>query len=143
MVSIESIKDELIEELWIPLIKEGAQKFYPKLKKNKKMKLLSLTDDSNFNEIIRMEEEKLNRMAEDNVLWTTNHLKRIRLETEAVGIIFSDAFYGDSIEDTSDGIPTHFPRDILNLDFSFQKDSISVRVIPVILMDISLNMTIR
>lgn len=122
MVSIDSIKDNLIEELWFPIIKQSGDIFYPRLKKNKKMKLLSLTNDSNFNEVIKIAENNLNRRGdEDNVLWTTSYHKQIRLETEAIGIVFSDTSYGDAIDNNSEGISAYFPRDILNLDFSFQK----------------------
>ena len=49
------------------------------------MRLFSLTNDRNFNEIVRFEENKLTQR--ENVAVWIDTLKRIRLETESIDIV--------------------------------------------------------
>lgn len=119
MVNVDALKDQLISNLWLPAVINAGNSFYPRLRKNKKMKLLSLTNDRNFNEIPRFEENKLTRR-EDVAVWTRDSLKRIRLETESVGIALGGELFENSILGSNCPLHEHFPRDVLNLDFSSQ-----------------------
>lgn len=119
MVNVDALKDRLITELWLPIAIEAGTGFYPKLRKNKKMRLLSLTNDRNFNEIVRFEENKLTQR-EDVAVWTKDTLKRIRLETESIDIVLGGSLYEQSILGNNCPLQEHFPRDIINLDFTSQ-----------------------
>ena len=119
MINVDALKDLLITELWLPIAIEAGIGFYPKLRKNKKMRLLSLTNDRNFNEIVRFEENKLTQR-ENVAVWTKDTLKRIRLETESIDIVLGGSPYEQSILGNNCPLQEHFPRDIINLDFTSQ-----------------------
>ena len=120
MPQIPQIKTRLINDLWLPNVKKGGGVFYPKLRKNKKMKLLTLTDDRNFQEIIIFEQNNLT--SKDCVIvWTHSHIKKLRLETElSPARVFGTTRYEDSISSSSFSLSSHFSFDIINLDFSSQ-----------------------
>lgn len=119
MVNVDSLKDRLIAELWLPIAIEAGTGFYPRLRKNKKMRLFSLTNDRNFNEIVKFEENKLTQR-EDVAVWTKDTLKRIRLETESIDIVLGGSLYEQSIWGNNCPLHEHFPMDIINLDFTSQ-----------------------
>jgi len=119
MVNVDALKDRLITELWLPIAIEAGTGFYPKLKKNKKMRLFSLTNDRNFNEIAKFEESKLT-LREDVAVWAKDSMKRIRLETESIGIVLGGSLYEQSILGNNCPLQEHFPMDIINLDFTSQ-----------------------
>lgn len=119
MADIDSLREQLIEELWIPIIKEAGAHFYRR-RKNKKMKLFTLTDGVAFRELIRLEEEKLIQRG-DAVLWVNNMIKAVRAETEARGIVLSGSICDEAVLDVSGQLNPSFPCDILNLDFSSQE----------------------
>lgn len=120
MSEISDIKTQLLNDLWLPSAKKGGEVLYPRLKKNKKMKLLSLTDDRNFQEIGIFEEEAL--ITRDRVIaWTNSHLRKLRLETElSPAKVFGTTRYEDSVSGSSFALSEYFPFDIINLDFSSQ-----------------------
>jgi len=97
----------------------SGDEFLSETKKNKKMKLISLTNDRNFNEIAKLEENKL-ILREDVVIWTKDSMKRLRLETELIGIALGGSLYEQSILGNNCPLHEHFPRDIINLDFTSQ-----------------------
>lgn len=118
MADIDALRGQLIEELWLPVIKEAGNHFY-KLRKNKRMKLLTLTDGVLFSELIRLEGEGLIRKG-DAILWVSNMIKAVRAETESRGIVLSGAIYDEDVLGASCSVRPLFPCDILNLDFSSQ-----------------------
>jgi len=120
MPRISEIKTQLINNSWLPNVKVGGEILYPKLRKNKKMKLLTLTDDTNFQEITIFEQNNLT--SKDYIIvWTHSHIKKLRLETElSPAKVFGPARYEDSILGPSFSLDNHFPFDIINLDFSSQ-----------------------
>lgn len=120
MSKISEIKEQLLNDLWLPHVKRGGDIFYPKLRKSKKMKLLTLTDDTNFQEIIIFEQNNLTSK-EYVVVWTYSHIKKLRLETElSPARVLGTTRYEDSISSPSFSLSSHFPFDIINLDFSSQ-----------------------
>ena len=119
MVNVDSLKDRLIAELWLPIAIEAGTGFYPRLRKNKKMRLFSLTNDRNFNEIVKFEENKFTQR-ENVAVWTKDTLKRIRLETESIDIVLGGSLYEQSILGNNCPLHEHFPMDIINLDFTSQ-----------------------
>lgn len=119
MSEITSIKNKLIEKLWIPKAIKGGSIFYPRLIKNKKMKLLTLTNDENFKEIGKFMENKLTHK-QLVIAWNHDRFKAIRLETEACKTLGATR-YEDSIVTSSHPVFDHFPFDIINLDFSSQE----------------------
>ena len=118
-VNVDALKDRLIAELWLPIAIDAGTGFYPRLRKNKKMRLFSLTNDRNFNEIVKFEENKLTQR-EDVAVWTKDTLKRIRLETESIDIVLGGSLYEQSILGNNCPLHEHFPMDIINLDFTSQ-----------------------
>lgn len=120
MPEISKIKAQLLKNLWLPSATKGGDIFYPRLKKNKKMKLLTLADYRNFQEVIVFEENNLT--SKDYVtVWTYGHIKKLRLETElSPARVFGPTRYEDSISSSSFSLSGHFPFDIINLDFSSQ-----------------------
>lgn len=119
MINMDTLKDHLITELWLPIAVEGGAKFYPRLHKNKKMKLFSLTNDRNFTEIIIFEQQKLIQGV-DAVAWVSTPNKRWRLESESVCSVLDGDIYSVSLLDSSCQLSNNFPFDIINFDFSSQ-----------------------
>ncbi len=118
MSEFVKIKDNLIQSLWLPVIAKGGSMFYPKLRKNKQMKLLTLTNDENYKEITELKSHKITD--KDLIYpWNYDSLKRIRLESEGLDNVFGSK-YEDSIMAPTHIIQEHFPFDIINLDFSSQ-----------------------
>ena len=113
------IKDSLIDDLWIPTIKRAGSMFYPRLKKNKQMKLLTLTSDENFKEIYSIFSEKLSDIS-ITYPWNYDRLKKIRLESEGLDNVLGATKYEDSIMNMTHDIQNYFPFDIINLDFCSQ-----------------------
>lgn len=113
------IKDSLIADLWIPTIKRAGSMFYPRLKKNKQMKLLTLTSDENFKEIDSIISEKISEKS-ITYPWNYDRLKKIRLESEGLDNVLGATKYEDSIMSTTHDIQNYFPFDIINLDFYSQ-----------------------
>jgi len=121
MSEVPTFKDRLINELWLPNVKRGGDIFYPRLKKNKKMKLLTLTSDGNFQEIVKFEENNLTKK-EYVVVWTHSHIKKLRLETDlSPAKVFGATRYENSAPSSSFAISKLFSFDIINLDFSSQE----------------------
>jgi len=120
MPDINVIKDRLINELWIPTALEGAKQFKPKLRKNKKMKILTLTCDDNFNEVTKFIENKISQKGLITI-WNYDRFKATRLDSEGVaGKILGATRYEESIKGGSHEVVEYFPFDILCLDFSSQ-----------------------
>jgi hypothetical protein len=113
-------KHLLLKNLWLPLAKDAGDSFFPKLRKNKKMRVFTLTDESNCEEISAMIEASLTT-SEAIFGWASSMFKKARLEThrEPIHVIgatrFEDCVTGDSTP-----IEECFPFDILNMDFSSQ-----------------------
>lgn len=121
MVGVDSLKDQLINELWLPRVKEAAAIFYPRRKKNAKMKLFTLTNGINFNEISNFEDEGLIQR-HDVIAWVISDFnKRMRLEVESLGDIMEGDITAEPILSTNSQLQGHFPCDIVNLDFSSQE----------------------
>lgn len=123
MTDISEIKDELITELWIPIAKKGGSMFYPRLKINKKMKVLTLTQHMNCRELEEFIKNKLTK--KDLIVgWNRATNESIRLEVEKMESCVGSYVYEDTIQDNESVIQDKFPFDILNLDFSSQKPEI-------------------
>lgn len=124
MSEIPEIKTQLLSDLWLPSVRRGGDIFYPQLRKNKKMKLFTLVDDKNFQEIIIFEQNGLTSK-ELVTVWTYSHIKKLRLETElSPARVFGPTRYEDSISSSSFSLSSHFPFDVINLDFSSQDPEI-------------------
>jgi len=119
MINVDTCKEQLVENLWLPYTKEAGQLFYPRLRKNKKMKIFSLTNENNLSDILKFEENNLIQR-DDCIVWARTSFKKIRLETESVGGVLGPAHYPDTVLTNATAIAGHFPRDIINLDFSSQ-----------------------
>lgn len=119
MLNIDTLKNQLIDSLWFAKARDAGATFYPR-RKNKRMKLFTLTNGINFDEIAKLEEGLLIQRA-DIVAWVVSDFnKRMRLEVESVGCILEGDILTESILDASSELQNHFPRDIINLDFSSQ-----------------------
>ena len=128
MVNVDALKVRLIDELWLPKIKEVVPSIYPRRKKRIELRLFTLSDGINFGEISKFETEKLITRT-DAALWIASDFhKRMRVESENVGTILEGDFFADAICDTSSQLCTVFPRDIINLDFSTQQTTLPQRI---------------
>lgn len=128
MVNVDALKDRLIDELWLPKIKEVAAIFYPRRKKNFKLRLFTLSDGINFNEIMKFESEKL-IIRTDMAVWIISDFhKRARVEIENVGDILEGDILSDTICDSTSQLCNIFPCDIINLDFSTQQSNAIQRI---------------
>ncbi len=120
MPDLNQIKTQLVRDLWSPRIKIGRDTFHPRFKKNKKMKVLTLTTDTNFEEINTFVNEK-HTQRKAITAWTYSHIKKFRLETDiAPSTVFGASRYEDSISSASFLLTDCFPFDVINLDFSSQ-----------------------
>jgi hypothetical protein len=141
MATIAEKKHGLVQELWVPFAKQAGDSFFPKLRKNKRMRMLTLTDDSNCEEISAMIEASLTT-SEAIFGWTSSMFKKARLETHKEPItVIGATRYEDSIASGTVVIMEYFPFDILNMDFTSQNsESYSGRIEKEI---ISLELTIK
>jgi len=120
MRCLNPLKDHLLENLWCPMCMEGGKVFYPRLRKNKKMKIFTLTNDVNFREIPFFIDNKLIQ-EEEHLVWTSTSLKKIRLETELSDVrVLQGLFKEEEHSRNPHFLEEYFPKDILNLDFSSQ-----------------------
>ena len=118
---MDSIKSRLLDELWFPMAIKGGNIFYPRKKKNKDMKVLTLTSDTNFKEINLFLDENLAHRG-DIVVWNNEFIKRMRLETElGVTMVLGSSRYENSIKNQNFPLKQYFPFDIINLDFCSQE----------------------
>lgn len=123
MPDYDQIKTQLVRDLWFPTIKSGGDILYPRLRKNKQMKVFTLTTDTNFEEITTLMSNKLSQK-ERIVAWTHSQFKQFRLETNiSLYIVFGGTRYEDSISSLSFPLSNHLPFDVTNLDFSSQDPS--------------------
>jgi len=103
--------ENLIDQLWLPLIKKAKTIIYPRRRKNARMKLLTLTDGIEPKEIFILEQNNL--IERDNaVAWVNGMQKRARIESESIecidGSVYDQSFVGDSCP-----LNIHFPFDIM------------------------------
>lgn len=120
MVEIALIKDRLIDGLWVPIVIAAGKTFYSRRKKNKGMKVLTLTHHSNCRETDEFIKNKITNK-ELIVGWNKGTNEVIRLEGERLGSVIGPYVYEDSIIEGRNDVQNKFPFDILNLDFSSQK----------------------
>lgn len=120
MTEIALIKDRLISELWVPTAMGGGSVFYPRLRKNKNMKLLTLTNPSNFREVTEFISNNLTK--KDFITgWNYKNASRWSLEAEGkMNIVLGSTRYEDSMLSGTHDIQEKFPFNIVNLDFSSQ-----------------------
>lgn len=125
MNKIDSIKERLIDELWMPVVENGGSIFYPR-QRNKKMKLFTLTSPSNFREVTAIMNSKLTR--KDLITgWNYKSANRWSLEAEGkMDIVLGSTRYEDSIISCVHEIRKRFPFDIVNLDFSSQNPELEI-----------------
>lgn len=123
MPDCNQIKTQLVRDLWFPTIKNGGDILYPRLRKNKQMKIFTLTTDTNFEEITTLMSNKLTQK-ERIIAWTQSQFKQFRLETNiSLYTVFGGTRYEDSISSSSFQLNNHLPFDVTNLDFSSQDPS--------------------
>lgn len=120
MPNITTLKNKLINESWLPEVKEAKKLIYPRRRKNARMRLLTLTDGIEMKEIFKFEEEKLLERQEV-VAWVKTMIKRSRAEAESIGNVLDGSVYDESFLGSSCSVNNHFPFDIVNLDFHSQE----------------------
>jgi len=121
--SPKAYKKRLIGKLWLPKAQHYGNILRPRLRKNKRLKILSLTSDDNYVEIPRLIEGGL-AYKQDVFLWTYDHFKKMRLQSEGFQVL-TPARYEDTVTKSSGVIAEHFPFGILNLDFISQDPKMS------------------
>lgn len=121
MLDINDAKKQLLDNLWLPTIRKGGDILYPRLRKNKKMRVLTLTAYSNSTEIDALLDEELSQK-ERITAWSHSLFGKFRLETEiASKSVFGSKKYEDEISNPAVSFVKLFPFDIVNLDFSSQE----------------------
>lgn len=124
MIYSSRVRDVLIDSLWLPTAQKWGDTVRPSRKKNKRMKLLTLTSDVSFREVAKFEEGELTRR-EHVVAWNYSHIKKLRLETEiSPAKVFGPPRYENCASSSSFPIKEYFPFDVINLDFSSQDPSL-------------------
>lgn len=120
MIRITQFKDKLVEELWLPTTQKWGNVLRPRVKKNRRLRLLTLTSDVSFEEVTKFEKEELTQR-ECVVAWNFSHIKKLRLETEiSPAKVFGPPRYENCASSASFPIKEYFPFDVINLDFSSQ-----------------------
>lgn len=121
MIDIPPHKHVLVDKLWLTTAQKWSTVLRPRVRKNKRLKLLTLTNDASFEEVTKLEEEELTEK-ECVVAWTHSHIKKLRLETEiSPARVIGIARYETCASNPSFVIKGQFPFDIVNLDFSSQE----------------------
>lgn len=59
MIDIPPHKHVLVDKLWLPTTQKWSTVLRPRVRKNKRLKLLTLTNDASFEEVTKLEEEEL------------------------------------------------------------------------------------
>lgn len=117
-------KDKLLDDLWLLMVHKCGSVLFPRTKRNKQMKLLTLTNDRDYQEVTKFEENNLTNK-ECVTAWTYSHIKKLRLETEiSPAKVVGATRYEDSVSRSSFSIGEDFPFHIINLDFSSQDPSV-------------------
>lgn len=117
--SYQDLKTKLISILWLPLVINGGNQLYPRLRKHKNMNLFSLTDH-HIKEIIAFDENKISKR-ENVIAWNQSHLEAFRLETElGVSEVVCEGKFEDAIIEEGLSITNYLHCDIFNLDFLSQ-----------------------
>lgn len=111
----------MIDDLWLPTVQAGSSIFYSR-RKNKKMRILTLTNDRNYQEINRLIENKITE--KDNIIvWTYSLQKKFRLEAYTGCAVEGCCRYEDSASVASP-LQDYLPFDTINLDFSSQNPTL-------------------
>lgn len=114
-------KPQLLDRLWLPMVRKVGDIFNPRKKKNKDMKVFTLTSDTNFKEVNLILDENI-AQRKDIIVWNNEYFKIIRLETElGDSIVLGSTRYENSIQNHNFSLKKHFPFDIINLDFLSQE----------------------
>lgn len=117
-------KTSLLGEMWLPLAQKGGEHLYPLRKKNKGMRLFTLTD-MDYQEVKVLEEKKLTKR-EHIVAWTNSQQQVYRLEAElGRSVILCEGRLDDAIVLDSQAVSENFPCELLNLDFLSQNPVIN------------------
>lgn len=116
------IKKLVVNDLWLPLARNGGALLFPLKRKHKGMKLLTLTD-MDYQEVKIFEEHKLTKR-ENVVAWSHSYHEALRLETDlGPSKVLSIGRFDDVINDGGREIFDDLPCDLLNMDFCSQKPS--------------------
>ena len=119
MVDVDTLRGQIIDELWLPIVREARTKFYTRPKKSKGMKLFTLTDGISFKEIRALVDAGLVQRG-DAVLWVGDMIKVVRAESESIGTVLNGSVYNESFLGPASPLCNHLPFYILNLDYSSQ-----------------------
>ena len=115
------IKSQILHELWLPMARKGGDFFVSRKKKNKEMKILTLTSNINYEEVSILIDENL-ALSKDIIAWNHDYLKIFRLETNlGDSIVLGSSRYENSIQNQNFSLDEHFPFNVINLDFSSQE----------------------
>lgn len=111
-------KSRLISELWLPKAKEHSKVLRPKLKKNKRLRVLTLTSDADFQEVTHFIKEGLSTKS-NIIIWTYSLLKRLRFQADGFKVPIPRKFE-DAVLQSASQYSELFPLQVANLDFVSQ-----------------------
>lgn len=114
-----AIKQDLINELWLPITIQGSKKLYPHRLKHKKMSLFTLTDREH-KEVASFENDRIIKRNLINALSSSlQNMFRLECDLGKSEIIDSGKF--EDMIDDPEIINKYLLCDILNIDYSSQK----------------------
>lgn len=127
MTYLETLKDRLIKDLWVPGVMEASNFLQPRYRKNKHLTILTLTSSVNCREIEWLVEQNLTTFKEITA-WTYSHHQMLALNAEGPikvigGRRFEDSLFRQNYNDLSDPLCYH----VVNLDFVSQNPINSTR----------------
>ena len=120
MSQYKAYKGHLIAKLWVPKAQEYGNVLRPRLRKNKRLKILSLTSHDSFPEVSEFIQARLAVRA-DVFVWNYDYFKKMRLQSEGFNVLgVVAARYEDTLTKSSNAVADYFTFGILNLDFASQ-----------------------
>lgn len=116
--NFSGLKRKLVNALWLEAVVRAGSMKYPTRRRNKQMTMLTLTNADELSEIHVFIAKKI-IVKEDVVAWNYSFFKVMRLETELQSVI-GKTRYEQSICNPTHEVRRHFPKEIINLDFTSQ-----------------------
>lgn len=112
-------KSQLVDNLWLDMVLKLGNLISPRKKKsNKELKLLTLTNVNNLDEVVKFTEGKIIKRSEV-FGWNSKTIPKMRLEGEGFRVVGGPTKFEKAICSDQD-LRENFLFDIINLDYTSQ-----------------------